>query len=952
MAAANTADPAAPSASDSSVSAESNGDWPFEASDVPVDPAFVFGRLGNGLRYILRENATPEGTALVRMRIGSGSLAETDAERGLAHFLEHMAFNGSRGVPEGEMVKLLEREGLAFGADTNASTGYEAVTYRLDLPRNEADLLGTALLLMRETASELTIAPDAVERERGVVLAELRDRRNYAMRAREDGMRFAAPGARFVERLPIGTRTTIERATADDLRALYRRTYTPVNTVLVVIGDFPIEVMEAAIREHFADWSGDPAPADPRTGPFDTARAGLTDIHLHPALSESVAITRYATWRDGPDSAANRRASALRGVAYAIVNRRLARLARTEDAPFKRARYSSSDLFEDARGTTLSIATVDGGWREGMLAAVREVNQARTFGFTRGEIAEQLANRRTALENAARGEATRSNAALAGAALALISDERIPTTARYRLDRFEAMQDEFTPEALLAALIDDAAPLGDPLIRFQGRVAPAGGADGLRDAFAQALSLPIFAPPETGQTRFGYTDFGKPGTIVSDTRDDRFGFRYVVFANGVRLTLKRTDIRADRIAFRVSVDGGSLLNTRADPLATYLVGSLPAGGLGRHSEDELRSILAGRSVGLRVANSPDAFSFAGGTTPRDLTLQLQVITAGLTDPGYRREGLARFRQGIDDYFEALDATPASALGANRGRVLTDGDPRFSLQPRADYAALDYFRLDATIGDRLANGATEVALVGDFDEDTAIAAVATTLGALPPREAEFRRREDARIRDFTRQRGEVRIEHRGEDDQALVQLVWPTRDDGDPVETIELALLARTVRLELTERLRERLGQAYSTSASSSTSRVYPGYGTFTVSAPVAVGDVASVRQTIDELFADLRDSPLPDDTLDRARAPLLDAYNNALKSLGGWLSLAARAQSEPERLDRWLNAPDIARSITPQDLQRVARRYVRAGEAVEFVVLPAANTGAQADALQDAAPAL
>jgi zinc protease len=120
--------------------------WPFETSDVPVDPGYTFGRLDNGMRYIIRRNATPAGTALVRMRIDSGALEETDSERGLSHYLEHMAFNGSTGIPEGEMIKLLEREGLAFGPDTNASTGFEAITYLLNLPRNDEALLGTALM--------------------------------------------------------------------------------------------------------------------------------------------------------------------------------------------------------------------------------------------------------------------------------------------------------------------------------------------------------------------------------------------------------------------------------------------------------------------------------------------------------------------------------------------------------------------------------------------------------------------------------------------------------------------------------------------------------------------------------------------------------------------------------------------------------------------------------------
>ena len=908
--------------------------WYFEQSDIAVDPGFVFGQLDNGMRYILRENATPEGTALVRMRIDSGSLAENEAERGLSHYLEHMAFNGSKAIPEGEMIKLLEREGLAFGADTNASTGYDAITYMLNLPRNDEELLGTALMLMRETASELTIAEDAVERERGVVLAERRDRRNYAQAAREDGLEFLAPGARFIDRLPIGTLEALENATAAQLRSLYERTYTPSNTVLVIVGDFPVEVMEAAVRERFSDWKAAPAPVEPEAGPIDVTRAGETDIYLDPSLSENVAITVFAPWTERPDSIETRRTNLLRSIGLNIIARRLSRLTRQENAPFTRARFTFGELFEDARTNSISIATENGEWRGGMLAAVREVNQALTYGFTQAEIDEQIANGRTAQENRVAGAGTQDNRAFVGAALRLLSDDIVPTTPEDSLARFEESVAGITPEDVLAVLKQDALSLDNPLIRFQGRTAPEGGEAALRAAYDEAMALPIAAPVDTGSATFAYTDFGDPGDVVSDTREERLGLRELTFANGVRLTIKQTDIREDRVRFNVRVDGGSLMNTSEDPLRTYLVGSLPGGGLGAHSQDELQTILAGRSVSLRVANSAESFNFSGTTTPRDLDLQMQLVAAGLTDTGYRPEGLDQFKRGIDDFFEALGSTPSGAYTAASGAILSDNDPLYTLQDREAFRERTYEQLRDVIADRFANGAIEVALVGDIDEDAAIEAVAATLGALPMREAEFNPREEARIRSFTDARGEYILRHGGEADQAWVRMIWPTRDDSDLKETIELGLLARMLRIELTDRLREDLGQAYATQASSSPSSVYRDYGTFVLFAPVASSEVETVRGVFRELLEDFRSSPADPDLIERARQPMLEAYDNALKSLGGWMGLASRAQTKPERLDRWFAGPELLKAVTAQDIQAMAQRYLAPEDAVEFLVLP------------------
>ncbi len=909
-------------------------DWVFEESDVPVDPGFVFGKLDNGMRYILRENATPEGTAMVRMRIDSGSLDETETELGLSHYLEHMAFNGSKGIPEGEMIKLLEREGLAFGADTNASTGFSAITYMLNLPRNDEELLGAALMLMRETASELLIEQDAVERERGVILAERRDRRNFSQRALEDYFAFSTPNARYAQRLPIGALEVLESANAAQLRGLYKRTYTPANTVLVIVGDIPLLTMEQAIKTRFSDWQGRPAPVDPETGPVDISRSGITDIYIDPALSESVSIAQFGSWRDRPDNVANRRENALRTIAYGIVNRRLARLARSQDAPFRGASFSTGEIFEDARVTSLSISSLDGQWRKGMLAAVREVNQALTYGFTQSEIAEQLANRRTALENAVEAESTRSNGALISGALSLLGSERIPTQARYRLDQFEATQEDFTAERLLAALLADVTPLDDPMIRLQGRVSPEGGEEALRETFAQAMALPIAAPEDKGAAEFAYTDFGETGVIVSDSEDDRMGFRLITFANGVRLTLKQTDIQEDRVSYRVAVDGGRLLNTAENPLATELVPSLPAGGLGQHSQDELLSILAGRSVGLRISNTEDAFTLGGTTTPRDLELQLQLITAGLTDPGYRREGLEQYRRRIDNFFNTLRATPGRAYSTQAGAILSDNDPRFSLLEKDEYFALDFAQLQSVIADRLENGAIEVALVGDFDSDAAIAAIANSLGALPLREAEFLPRKEARQRSFTQARGKRVLHHQGEDDQALVRIVWPTTDDRDLAQVSTLRLLGAAVGIELQQRLREELGQAYSPSASSQMSHFYPGYGTFQISASVESSEIEATRAAIIELLEDLQNEPIDPDLVERARNPLLENYDNALKRLSGWIPLAWRAQSEPERIDRFLAYPDVLKAVTSADLQAAAQRYLAPDDAVEILVLP------------------
>ncbi|MDZ4307045.1 insulinase family protein [Allopontixanthobacter sp.] len=908
--------------------------WPFQQSDIPVDPGFRFGQLPNGMRYVLRQNDRPEQTALVRMVIGSGSLSEADSEQGLAHFLEHMAFNGSAKVPEGEMVKLLEREGLAFGADTNASTGFEETVYKLDLPRSDPALLDIALMLMRETASELSISPGAVDRERGVILSERRDRMNFSFKDTIDQFEFTTPGARYAARLPIGVAEVLETADAEDLRGFYSREYVPANTVMLVVGDFDEDIIEAAIRKHFTTWQAAPLPPAPSAGPVDLSRAGFTDIHLDPALSERVTVTRLSPWQDEPDLAANRRQNLLRSIGYGTVNRRLLAQARMAEPPFRGAGFGTGDIFEEARSTNLIIDSADGEWEKGLTAAALTLRRSLDSGFTQAEVAEQVAGVLTAQENAAASATTRTNGELMGTALALITDERIPTTPASGLERLRAFLPYITPAAVLEALRRDAAPLDNPLIRVRGRTEPEGGGEALRRAWDEAMAAAIEPVAEAAQIPFGYTDFGPPGTVVSDVVEPKLGIREIRFDNGVMLNLKRTDLQEDRIAFEVNVDGGSLLNTADNPLATAMVTVLPVGGLGKHSQDELQSILAGRSVGWSLATDTDSFSASGTTTARDLPLQLQLLAAGLTDPGYRREGEVQYQRSIANFFKSKDATPLGALSNALGGILSDNDPRFTLQPETAYRALNFEKLRAAIGDSLESGALEVALVGDFEEQAAIELVAATFGALPRRDTEFKPRDQARQRSFTADRAPRVLTHQGEADQALLRLTWPTTDDSDLALDARLTVLERVVRLALQEELRERLGKTYSPSASSSTSLDYPGYGTFAIAASVDIADIDAARGAIAAALGQLRSDPIDRDMLDRARRPLLETYDNALKSNTGWRGLVSRAQSESERIERFLKTRGAIEAVTPEDIRQTANRFLQPAAGLEVLVVP------------------
>jgi zinc protease len=908
--------------------------WAFETSDVPLDRNFRFGHLANGMRYVIRRNATPKGTALVRFEFAVGSLDEHDDERGFAHFCEHMAFNGSTHLAEGEMVRLMERNGLAFGTDNNATTAFETTTYMFDLPRNDRGLLNLSLMMMREIASELTFSPAVVDRARGVIQAEMRERNTWALRDRMDQAHFLNPHGLYADRFPIGSAEVLQSATADALKAFWQREYVPEKATLIIIGDFDPTMVEVEIAKKFASWKNIAGEPQPGAGPVDPADGGRTGIRLDEALSERTTASRQGPWIKRPDSIAERKERLLRRIGYAIVNRRLKRIAREPDPPFRDASFGTADLFKAGRTTNLTVDSIDGGWRPALIAAALEYRRALAFGFSQPEVDEQVAAIRTDVENAAASARTRTNRDLMQGVFDLLRDDLVPSDPRGVLERFRAIAPQITADRVLTAMKREALPLDNSLLRFEGRRQPQGDEPAIRAAWDEAMRMPLLPDKAVTAPSFAYSSFGTPGGIVSDRREPKLGIRELRFANGVMLNLKRTRIERARVLAQVSIDGGERLNTRDNPLAVNMTRVIPVGGLGKHTFDELQTILAGHTINTGIGTLPDAFVLSARTTPRDLELQLQVYAAMITDPAYRREGEVEFRLNINHFFNSLNATPSSALANSIGGILSDDDPRFTLQPRQDYRNLTFEKLKHDVSERFAHGAIEIAFVGDFDEKEAIAAVAKTFGALPPRETAFGGYEDQRSRTFTADRSLHAVRHDGPADQALVRLTWPTRDDGDPVESMGLEMLERVVLIELTETLRGKLGKAYTPEASSTPSRYWRGFGSFGVAVAVDVREVRATRAAIADTLTQLRAAPVSDDIFRRARQPLMESYENALKTNSGWLGLVDRAQSEADRIDRLVRAPRRLRAILPEDIQALSRRYLDPGAAVEVDVLP------------------
>lgn len=899
--------------------------WGVHLTDVTPDPSIRYGTLPNGMKYAIMHNATPKGTASVRLQFSFGSIGEAENERGLAHFIEHMAFNGTTHVPEGDMVKILERQGLAFGPDTNAVTDFDTTTYMLDLPKSDDDLIDTAMFLFREVASEIKFDPAAVDRERGVILGEERARDNFQLHQLVDMIGFQAPETPYPNRLPIGVDAVLKIAKADTIKDLYHRYYRPENATLVFVGDADPATVEGKIKKAFVDWKDvGPAGAPLPRGKVDLARPAAFDTFVDPAVATTVNYTVARPWNDPADTMAERHHDIAEALALAMFNRRLQKLVNQPGSPLFGGAMDTDEERDAALTTAVTLAAKDGAWKDALSVAEQEVRRAVEHGFTPTELKTQITDMSGALHAAAEQEDTRTNQSLANAVLGVVGRDKFVTTPKFRATDFDSAAKTITP-AEVNAVFRELWTGSPPLVHVSAKQdIPK---QQLADAFKASRAVAVAAPKESAAQVFAYDSFGKAGTVATDKRIDDLGVRTIRFANNVRLNIKKTDFEAGKVRFMVRLGDGMLDLPKDEPgLAPMLTITSATAGLKKHSFEELKDLLAGKVITVGSKVEDDAFVASGATTPQDLALQMKVSAAYLLDPGFRSEAASQWANAVPVIEKQLNAQPEAVAGVRLPILLASGDQRFGMPEATVLTKRNFDEAKTALAPVIASAPIEITIVGDVDENAVIAAVAKTFGALPERKLSDPVSADLKKASFRADRRPIVLTHDGPQDKALVEAVWPTSDDSNYREVIGIELLKDVLDLMLTDSVREKLGDSYGVSLQSAMSDTFKGFGYLSVAAVVAPDKTDEVQQAIAEAAAQLRDQPASVDLLARARNPELEKVDRQLSDNGYWIAALAKAQSEPERLDRIRQKKALMQSITASDIQKLARKYLQPGD--------------------------
>lgn len=908
-----------------SVDGQPTDPWAQATSDIPADPAVRFGTLPNGMKYAIMRNATPPNQAALRLHFDVGSSAETDAQKGLAHFLEHMAFNGSTNIPEGEMTRRLERLGLSFGGDTNAATGFDQTYYRLDLPNTTDEVVETSLFVLRETASELLFDPEAVDAERGVIVGEERTRDTPQLRSTRALLSFLAPGQRLADRLPIGDLNIIRTAPREEFVDFYRKYYRPERATVIAVGDFDVDKMEAQIKAAFENWDN-PAPdgPDPDLGTVQPRQAE-TFVHVEPGTQSTAQIFWTRAFDDTPDTVARRREDLIRALGMAVLNRRFSELARAENPPFLGAGGGYQDIEGTLEAGLLTVAYNPGGWQRAIETVEQEQRRLVQYGVTQTELDREITELRTGLTAAVAAAATRPTPALASALMSAANDDDVFSTPATQLEIFEAAVDGLTLDAVNATVRDAFTGYG-PLAFVTSPTEIEGGAAAITAALEASAQVPVTAPVAQAAVEWPYTSFGTPTQPSEQTEVADLSTTLVTFPNGVKLTVKPTTFTDEQILVNVRVGNGLLDLPKDGSVPAFAAGSaVTEGGLGQLTRSQLEQVLAGDVVGASFSVSEDSYAFGGATRPEDLDLQMQLLAAYFTDSAWRPEPFALLKSALPTQLDQIRATPGGALALDALPMLSSGDQRFAALPtKEQIAAAELSTLRQAVETGTAQGPIEITMVGDVTVDAAIAAVGQTFGALPARSAAIPPAAESLVRRFPAGTSEpVELTHTGLPTQALAYVAWPTVDSvEDRTEARTVSLLARVLQLRVTDKIREELGIAYSPGAAAQSSTVFPDYGFAFVQAEVPPENLGQLFETVDEVAASLRDTPIDADELNRARLSNVEAIRRSQAQNTWWLINLSAVQAKPGDLDAIRTAVSDLEAVTSADIQRAAQAYL------------------------------
>ncbi len=939
-------DPAAPGRP-----AAAPGDAPAVSGDpavaLPVDPAVSSGRFANGLTWYIRDNARPEKRAELWLAVNAGSALEDQDQKGLAHFVEHMCFDGTRRFPRQAIVKYLESIGMRFGPDLNAFTSFDETVYTIKVPTDQPEFVDKGIEILSEWAHAVSFEAQEFERERGVVIEEWRSRRGADARMRDLQLPIVLAGSRYADRLPIGTLDSLQHARREELARFYHDWYRPDLMAVIAVGDFGAygrARLEKQLRDGFAGLAN-PSPERPRAS---------FAVPAHDATRFAIATDSEATTSRAAIEVQQPRQSDLRvgdfrrklieSLYHGMLNARLSEVAKRPDAPFQVAFSFAGSPVRPLESETATAVMRNGALLPGVQALLTEVERVHRHGFSAAELERQKAIRLRQLEKRlAESDKSESGQRAAEILQLFLESEPVPGEAfELALTRQLLGSIELAEVNRLAAgwsgeanrVIEIDAPAKPDV--------PVPSEAQLRQAFAAVQASTVAAWEDRTQEGPLVPHPPRPGTVVAETRIAELGMTEWRLDNGVRVVLKPTDFKNDEILLSGFGPGGMSLVPDAQVTSAELATTVVrAGGLGTFDDVTLRKALAGKSASASVSIAGFDQRVRGTASPRDVETMFQLLYLSFTAPRRDPDAYQSTHALLTTVLENRSAEPREVFNDAMQAALHPGDPRERPLTIERLRELDYDTAFRLYQERFADaGQFTFVLVGSFTPDTIRPLVLTWLGGLPSTAS----KQSWRPVGGPLPAGVVRVSTvQGKEPKSAVRLVFTGESRYSVDDAHQHTALLELLQLRLREVLRDDMGGVYGASVSGNLAFRPWGHYSVSIGFSCAPENVDSLTRAVFREIAAIKDQGVDAEHVAKLKAAARRTRETNVKENSFWsniLTVYYLSGWDPREI---LHFDARVEQTTSATLQAAARQYLVDNRYVLGVLSPAA-AGAPAGA--------
>lgn len=901
-----------------SIAAQINPNQP-----IPTDPKMTKGTLANGLTYYIRENKKPEKKVELRLIVKVGSIVEDDDQQGLAHMAEHMAFNGTKNFKKNDIVSFLQGIGVEFGGDLNAYTSFDETVYILPIPTDKVDNLEKGFQILEDWAHQVTYFDEDINSERAIILEESRLGKSGEERMFKKVYPELFKGSKYAKRLPIGIDSIIKNFNPDAIRRFYKEWYRPDLMAVVVVGDISKEDAIKMINKHFAGLKN---PATPRTREYSSVPAYTENKAMVVTDKEATNLEFTINYPAFPDKKATTlgeyRKEVLNNLYASMLGSRLRELTQKENPPFLYAFAGFGNYAKNYNSFNVQGSTGTNDIKKGMDAALEELERAIRFGFTEAELERARKNTFSAYENSYNNRDKTESAAFADEYIRNFTDnESVPGIS----NEFEQIK-SLLPSITIAEVNAVADIFKNEKNRFSYVMGPEASATvklpttetivALLDIKSNDKTIKPYEEKAIATALLSIKP--KSGKITSNTKNALLGTTELVLSNGVKVSLKTTDFKADQILFSGSRYGGltsyALTDKYSAENAAMVVSSM---GVGEFNPTDLKKSLAGKSVSVSPVISNYTSGFSGSSTIKDLETFFQLFYLYVREP---RKDTALFKSVIQRgkaQVAMLGANPQVAFIDTLYRVLYNGNP---LAPTAvpkvsNYEKIDLDRSLAIYKERLSDlGGMHISIVGSFDEKLMIAMLEKYVAGLPAiTKAAY---VDNKVKPFV---GENNFQFKkGKEEKSLILGIMHGEIPYSEANALKLNGLSDAINIIITEEMREKIQGIYGGGTNVSVGKIPNGQFQFVLQLPCGPAKVDTLIAAYKLEMKSIAEKGISESYVDKVKKAWIEKYKVDVKKNEYWLVALQEISRGEKTAERVLNAEKYYNQITPTQIKEAA----------------------------------